>query len=73
MRSPAIFHLEYRTHSGQPVLHHKSRFPYAGAVEAAGLGRDGLLEGGDAVDDVQGQAEAPEPLKEVSRKAWLPN
>ena len=44
-----------------------------GAVEAAVLGRDGLLEGGDAVDDVQGQTEAPKPFKDVSRKAWLPN
>ena len=71
MRSPAFFHLEYHTHSGQPVLHHKSRFLYAGAVEAAGLGRDGLLEGGDAVDDVQGQAEAPEPLNEALKEGLV--
>ena len=41
--------------------HHEPRAPSGGVVEAAGLGGDELQAGGDAVDDVLGQAEAPEP------------
>ena len=43
------------------IPHHEPRAPSGGVVEAAGLGGDELQAGGDAVDDVLGQAEAPEP------------
>ena len=41
--------------------HHEPIAPSGGVVEAADLGGDGLQAGGDTVDDVLGQAEAPEP------------
>ena len=43
------------------IPHHEPRAPSGGVDEAAGLGGDELPAGGDAVDDVLGQAEAPEP------------
>ena len=43
------------------IPHNEPRAPSEGVVvEAAGLGGDELQAGGDAVDDVLGQAEAPE-------------
>ena len=45
----------------QPEFHHhEPRALSGGFVEAADLGGDELQAGGDAVDDVLGQAEAPE-------------
>ena len=59
----AVRNLIYQ--SGQfdrPVFpHHEPRAPSGGVVEAAGLGGDELRAGGAAVDDVLGQAKAPEP------------
>ena len=51
--------------------HHKSRASYGVAVEAAGFGGDELQAGGDAVDDVLGQALAPEPLKEALKEGLV--